>query len=78
MADKEVKALLVAAGDSGFRATVAQLYAVSNPFRVSPWWLIWYYVLSTIGELCLSPVGLSMVSKLAPAKFAAMLMACGC
>jgi POT family proton-dependent oligopeptide transporter len=28
----------------------------------------------TIGELCLSPVGLSMVSKLAPAKFATMLM----
>jgi POT family proton-dependent oligopeptide transporter len=74
MADKEVKALLVAGGDPSFRATVAQLYAVSNPFRVTPWWLIWYYVLSTIGELCLSPVGLSMVSKLAPAKFATMLM----
>jgi POT family proton-dependent oligopeptide transporter len=74
MADKEVKALLVAAGDSDFRATVAQLYAASNPHRVSPWWLLWYYVLSTIGELCLSPVGLSMVSKLAPAKFATMLM----
>lgn len=29
---------------------------------------------STVGELCLSPVGLSMVSKLAPARFATMLM----
>lgn len=74
MADKEVKALLVAGGDPHFRATVEQLYAASNPFRVSPWWLVWTYVLATMGELCLSPVGLSMVSKLAPAKFATMLM----
>jgi POT family proton-dependent oligopeptide transporter len=41
---------------------------------VSAWWLVWFYILSTIGELCLSPVGLSMVSKLAPARFATMLM----
>jgi|GEM_PF-201476 dipeptide/tripeptide permease len=74
LADREVKALLVAGGDPQFRATVAQLYAVSNQFRVSPWWLFWTYILATLGELCLSPVGLSMVSKLAPAKFATMLM----
>ncbi len=74
MAEKEVKALLVAGGDPKFRATVDQLYAASNAFRVSPWWLVWSYVLATMGELCLSPVGLSMVSKLAPAKFATMLM----
>jgi POT family proton-dependent oligopeptide transporter len=74
MAEKEVKALLVAGGDPKFRATVDQLYAASNSFRVSPWWLVWTYVLATMGELCLSPVGLSMVSKLAPAKFATMLM----
>ncbi|HZV05043.1 MAG TPA: peptide MFS transporter [Gemmataceae bacterium] len=74
MAEKEVKGLLVAGGDPQFRATVEQLYAASNQFRVSPWWLIWTYVLATMGELCLSPVGLSMVSKLAPAKFATMLM----
>ena len=42
--------------------------------RVSSWWLFWFYILATLGELCLSPVGLSMVSKLAPAKFATMLM----
>ena len=33
---------------------------------VSPWWLIGLYFLHTVGELCLSPVGLSMVTKLAP------------
>jgi POT family proton-dependent oligopeptide transporter len=41
---------------------------------VSSWWLFWTYILATFGELCLSPVGLSMVSKLAPMKFATMLM----
>jgi dipeptide/tripeptide permease len=74
MADKEVKALLIAGGEPLFRATVEQLYIASNQFRVSPWWLFWTYILATLGELCLSPVGLSMVSKLAPAKFATMLM----
>lgn len=37
-------------------------------------WLIGTYFLHTIGELCLSPVGLSMVSSLAPAKLASFLM----
>ena len=38
------------------------------------WWLIGLYVLHTMGELSLSPIGLSMVSKLAPARFASLLM----
>jgi proton-dependent oligopeptide transporter, POT family len=42
--------------------------------RVSPLWLIATYVLHTCGELCLSPVGLSMVTKLAPARFASLMM----
>jgi POT family proton-dependent oligopeptide transporter len=33
------------------------------------------YALHTWGELCLSPIGLSMVNKLAPLKFASLLMA---
>jgi amino acid/peptide:H+ symporter len=74
LADKEVKALLVAAGEPNFRATVHSLFVQSTQFRVSPLWLFWSYILATLGELCLSPVGLSMVSKLAPAKFATMLM----
>lgn len=36
---------------------------------VSMMWLVIAYLLHTMGELCLSPVGLSYVSKLAPAKF---------
>ncbi len=42
--------------------------------RVSPLWLVSAYVLHTCGELCLSPVGLSMVTKLAPARFASLMM----
>lgn len=37
-------------------------------------WLVVTYFLHTIGELCLSPVGLSMVTKLAPARYVSLLM----
>ena len=37
-------------------------------------WLVVMYLLHTIGELCLSPIGLSLVAKLAPARFASLLM----
>jgi POT family proton-dependent oligopeptide transporter len=42
--------------------------------KVGMSWLVIVYVMQTMGELCLSPVGLSMVSKLAPAKLASLLM----
>jgi POT family proton-dependent oligopeptide transporter len=41
---------------------------------VSPAWLVAVFVLHTIGELFLSPIGLSMVTKLAPARLAALMM----
>jgi POT family proton-dependent oligopeptide transporter len=41
---------------------------------VSPWWLTLAYLFHTLGELCLSPVGLSYVSKIAPARYASLLM----
>jgi POT family proton-dependent oligopeptide transporter len=41
---------------------------------VSPWWLVVMYVLHTWGELCLSPVGLSLVTRLAPLQLASLLM----
>ncbi|MDD5250012.1 MAG: peptide MFS transporter [Rhodocyclaceae bacterium] len=42
--------------------------------KVGPQWLAAVYALHTIGELMLSPVGLAMVSKLAPARLASLLM----
>jgi POT family proton-dependent oligopeptide transporter len=41
---------------------------------VSAWWLIGVYFLHTIGELCLSPVGLSIVTKLAPPRIVGAMM----
>lgn len=47
-----------------------------NPtVKVSMIWLTGMYFLHTCGELCLSPIGLSLVNKLAPFKFASLLMA---
>ena len=42
--------------------------------KVGPEWLFFVFVIHTVGELFLSPIGLSMVTKLAPARLAAMLM----
>jgi POT family proton-dependent oligopeptide transporter len=42
--------------------------------KVSPLWLILVFLLHTWGELCLSPIGLSMVTKLAPVKLASTMM----
>ena len=42
--------------------------------KVSMVWLITLYTVHTFGELCLSPIGLSMVVKLAPVRFASLLM----
>ena len=41
---------------------------------VSPTWLVLAYLLHTFGELCLSPVGLSYMSKLAPPRFVGQVM----
>jgi POT family proton-dependent oligopeptide transporter len=46
----------------------------SNGVRVSPWWLVGLYFLQMVGELCLSPVGLSMVTKLSPARLVGLMM----
>jgi POT family proton-dependent oligopeptide transporter len=41
---------------------------------ISLWWLVGVYFLHTLGELCLSPIGLSMVSKVSPKKIASLMM----
>ncbi|MDB5206746.1 MAG: amino acid/peptide transporter [Flavisolibacter sp.] len=48
---------------------------VSATAKVSMIWITGMYALHTWGELCLSPIGLSLVNKLAPLKFASLLMA---
>jgi len=46
----------------------------NEAIKASIWWLILTYLVHTIGELCLSPVGLSVVTKLSPPKLASLLM----
>jgi POT family proton-dependent oligopeptide transporter len=41
---------------------------------ISPLWLTGVYVVHTIGELCISPVGLSMVTKVAPTRMVGLMM----
>lgn len=48
---------------------------VQPGIKVSMMWLTSMYALHTWGELCLSPIGLSLVNKLAPLKLASLLMA---
>ncbi|HVM87623.1 MAG TPA: peptide MFS transporter [Puia sp.] len=43
--------------------------------KVSMIWLTGMYALHTAGELCLSPIGMSLVNKLSPLKFSSLLMA---
>ena len=51
----------------------AARYVVAGEM-VLPTWLILTYLLHTFGELCLSPVGLSSMTKLAPARFVGQVM----
>ena len=52
--------------------TIASMLGASG--RVSPLWLIVVYLIQTFGELCLSPVGLSTVTKLSPARMVGLMM----
>lgn len=47
---------------------------IDPSLKVSLFWLVTLYTVHTFGELCLSPIGLSMVVKLAPVRFASLLM----
>lgn len=60
-------------GAVGQRSAAGDLGDIAN--KASLMWLILTYLLHTIGELCLSPVGLSVVTKLSPPKLASLLMA---
>jgi POT family proton-dependent oligopeptide transporter len=52
----------------------ATIYCHQGAEKSSVWWLIGAYGVITIGELCLSPIGLSLVSKLSPPRLSALMM----
>lgn len=59
-------------------STLVMVIAVSvtqmGDEKASSWWLIMSYCVITFGELCLSPMGLSLVSKLSPPRLTALMM----
>ncbi|MGZ8900517.1 MAG: peptide MFS transporter [Limisphaerales bacterium] len=58
----------------GFAVMAGAAAVVSRGALASSWWLITTYLLHTFGELCLSPVGLSSVTKLAPPRLVGQMM----
>ena len=57
-----------------FFVFVVPMAMASGGTRVSPMWLVAVYLVQTVGELCLSPVGLSVTTKMAPAKYGSQMM----
>jgi POT family proton-dependent oligopeptide transporter len=51
-----------------------RVVASGGTMLVSPWWLVGSYFFQTVGELCLSPVGLSSMTKLSPRKYVGQMM----
>jgi POT family proton-dependent oligopeptide transporter len=58
----------------GFIVMMGAASASAGGAMISPWWLIGTYFLHVLGEMCLSPVGLSTMTKLAPARVSGMMM----
>ncbi|WP_424216266.1 peptide MFS transporter (plasmid) [Streptomyces sp. BI20] len=59
---------------ASFLVFAVPMATAGDGVRVSPLWLIGIYLIQCVGELCLSPVGLAMTSRTAPAKYASLLM----
>ncbi|MEO7995867.1 MAG: peptide MFS transporter [Gemmatimonadaceae bacterium] len=59
---------------AGFLLMVPAAQLAANGNRVGWWWLLGCYFLHTVGEMCISPVGLSAMSRLAPARVGSLMM----
>lgn len=57
----------------GFGLLAYGSHGITDGVKVSMIWLVFAYLFHTLGELCLSPVGLSYVSKLVPARMIALM-----
>lgn len=58
----------------GYFIIASQVKGLGTTGKVGVIWMVVLYLLHTWGELCLSPIGLSLVAKLAPRRFASLLM----
>jgi POT family proton-dependent oligopeptide transporter len=57
----------------GFGLLAFGAYGLQDGVKVSMVWLVFAYLFHTMGELCISPVGLSYVSKLVPSRMIAFM-----
>ncbi|MDO8349044.1 MAG: hypothetical protein Q7T30_02320, partial [Planctomycetota bacterium] len=65
--------MLLTSGSMLVMAAAGWSYS-SSGFRVGGFWLVGAYFVITIGELCLSPMGLSLVTKLSPKRLVGIMM----
>jgi POT family proton-dependent oligopeptide transporter len=63
--------LCVALGNLMMAAAASDLAPAA---KASPWWLVGYFTIVTVGELHLAPVGLALISRLAPARVLSLMM----
>jgi POT family proton-dependent oligopeptide transporter len=74
LSERDKAQLLAAGANEQFRDAITQIYQQSSVLKISILWLLAFYMVLTIGELCLSPVGLSLVTKAAPPKYVGLFM----
>jgi POT family proton-dependent oligopeptide transporter len=67
-------AMLLIGGSFGIMGLAGAAAAASDTGKVTVFWLLGVYLVQTLGEMCLSPVGLSLSTKLAPAQFMSQIM----
>jgi POT family proton-dependent oligopeptide transporter len=58
----------------GYFIIAVGVSGVEGSTKTSMFWLLSMYLVHTLGELCLSPIGLSMVARLAPLRLGSLLM----
>jgi POT family proton-dependent oligopeptide transporter len=59
---------------AGMALLIPASQIASSGVKVSPMWLIGTYFIHTVGELCLSPIGQSLTSRIAPARVQGLMM----
>ena len=59
---------------AGFLFLVWGTHFAGSDFKVALWWLAGLYLIHSVAELCISPVGLSMITKLSIARIVGLMM----
>ncbi len=74
LAARDQAQVLAAGAEPSFRAALTDVFQQASLHKVSIGWLLAFYLVLTIGELCISPVGLSLVTKAAHPNYVGLFM----